>query len=366
MAAPDVVTPCRSQANAAPPLRLRTTPYTVWIYPHSAAGSSLPAARRTSPVCAASSRGRAAQTSIPNTTIDMPTNMPAVATALEQQQRCAQQRARQKPVLPGEKIPHRKRRGQHQSDRGQLSDDAIDDNNQPQQGCHIPGNERIPVGQHRKRRQDQKERRRVGPIRVEVIPRSDQCRLDLDELGRVIERGGVDLQRLHGGRPCAGEIGVDRHPGAVDEPGSCPVDGYEERSVDRGDGAAVRLQPPGRKNPEGWREFPVDFRYSGKSRHPAYRSPRANRRDAIGGRTDCPLALVAAVARVRATCMITKAPNPNVASVPIGNSVISDRLRGLSVSSRSAASANFSHSARRYVPSVRNSQRAATAASIRS
>ena len=184
--------------------------------------------------------------------------------AFEKQQRRAEQRARQKPVLPSEKVPHRKWRGQHQRDHRQPSHDQIDDDNQAEQRGDVPGDEPIRVGKHRERRQDQKECRRIGPIGVEIISRPDQPRLDLCELRRVVQHGRVCVQRL--GRSCPGarEIGIDRHSRAVYEPSSRPVHGDQERSVDRGNGVAVRVQPPVRKDPERGREFSVDFRWIGK------------------------------------------------------------------------------------------------------
>jgi hypothetical protein len=206
--------------------------------------------------------------------------------ALEQQQRCAEQRARQKPVLPSEKVPHRKRRGQHQSDCGQPLDDQIGDSKQAEQGDQIPDDEPRGVREHRERRQDQKECRGVRPIRVEIIPRPNQRRLDLDEFGRVVQPGGIAVQRLHRGGPCASEIGVDRHAGAVDEPGSRPPYGDQKRGVDRGDGKAVGVQPPARKEPEARREVPVDFRGIGKARHPAIaRLQRSAERPPAGAQT---------------------------------------------------------------------------------
>src|SRR4029077_2204710 len=158
----------------------------------------------------------------------------------------------------------------------------------------------------------QKECRRIGPIGVEIIFRPDQCCLDLDELGRVIERGRASVQRLHSSGPGAGEIGVDRHSSAVDEPSSRPVDRDQERGVDNGNGVAVSVQPPVRKDPEGGRESSVDLRWSRKSRHRAYCPTRANRREAVGGGTGFPLRPLAAVVWARTTWTATNAANPSV------------------------------------------------------
>src|SRR6266404_2553565 len=100
--------------------------------------------------------------------------------------------------------------------------------------------------------------------------------------------------------------------------------------------------------------------------HFAYCPPRANRKGATGRGAGSPLTPLAAVVRTRTTCAATNAANPSVTSGPIGSCVISDTLRGLSVSRNSAANAIFSHAARGYDPPARNSQRAATPASIRS
>src|SRR5205823_7698615 len=137
---------------------------------------------------------------------------------------------------------------------------------------------------------------------------------------------------------------------------------------DRRNGVAVGVQPPVRKDAEGGREFPVDLRWIGNYRHLAYCPPtgaqRANRREAAGGGTGSLLAALAAVAWARTTCTATNATNPEVTSGPMGSCSISDTLRGLSANRKSAASAIFSHSARRQLPSTRSSHRAATPASI--
>src|ERR1700730_4377492 len=182
---------------------------------------------------------------------------------------------------------------------------------------------------------------------VEIISRPDQRCLDLDELGRVVQRGRVCVQRLHRSGPGAGEIGVDRDTSAVDEPSSRPINRDQKRGVDRGNGIAVRVQPPISKDPEGGREFSVDFRWIGKYRHLAYCPPRANRRGATGRAAGFSLTPLAAVVRARTTWTATNAAKPSVTRGPIGSCVISDTLRGLSASRNSAASAIFSQSARR-------------------
>jgi hypothetical protein len=51
--------------------------------------------------------------------------------------------------------------------------------------------------------------------------------MELGELRRVVQCRGIPVQGLDPGRPGVGEIGVDRQPVAVDDPGSGPIKNEE-------------------------------------------------------------------------------------------------------------------------------------------
>ena len=163
----------------------------------------------------------------------------------QKQQRCSEQRPPQEPVLTRKKGPGREWRCERQSHRRGPPNDEVHDGDTAGQGCDVPSDECVSVGQQRKRNQHKEKHGWIRPIRVDVIPRSDQCLLDLRELHGIVEQGGVAVQRLHPGQPRANEIAVDRQTPAVDDPKAALVEDHEQRRVERGEAVAIGLQPPG-------------------------------------------------------------------------------------------------------------------------
>jgi hypothetical protein len=129
------------------------------------------------------------------------------------------------------------------SERRQSADDKVNYCYEAEQRQYIPRKESKKVTHNRKRRQQQKECRRIGPIRIIIIGRRDGRRLGFDEFGRIVQQAGVAIQRLQSSGPSAGEVGVDRQSLAVDDPDSRTKNPYKERSIYAGDREAIPLQP---------------------------------------------------------------------------------------------------------------------------
>src|SRR6516165_11584648 len=93
-----------------------------------------------------------------------------------------------KSCMGGKKIPRRERRCDGHSERRQSADDKVNYCYEAEQRQYIPRKEAKKVTHNRKRRQQQKECRRIGPIRIIVIGRRDERRLGFGEFGRIVQQ----------------------------------------------------------------------------------------------------------------------------------------------------------------------------------
>ena len=138
----------------------------------------------------------------------------------------------EKAVLADQRVVehHREGSGEHQAER--TADDAAHDREIGNEARDHPADEGRGIGQHRKQRSDEQERRRIMPGEIAGEILAEQRELDLPLDVPVIGQRRMAIQHEPARRPDVDEIGGNAEPACLPDPHARDVSHREIAGVD--------------------------------------------------------------------------------------------------------------------------------------